>query len=119
MAEVDAVAVQIASGTSLSAEVDIGAKSLVGILVPSNWTTAGISLQVSPDGGTTWGELTTVAGTPYAIGSVTGGAPAHTVAIDPTTLVGVQAIKVRSGTQASPVVQANTVALQLVTRLAF
>ena len=119
MAEVDNIAAQIANGQSLSAEVDIGSKSLVGILVPANWTTAGISLQVSPDGGVTWGELTTVAGTPYAIGSLTGGTLAYYIAIDPTTLRGAQALKIRSGTQVAPVVQTNTVALQLITRLAF
>src|SRR5581483_863509 len=103
MAEVDVLTVQIANGTSLSAEIDIGSKSLVGILVPTTWTTAGLSFQVSPDGGTTWGELTTVAGTPYAIGSLTGGTLAYYVAVDPTTLRGAQALKVRSGTQAAPV----------------
>jgi hypothetical protein len=118
MAEVDNIAASIASGQNLSAEIDIGSKSLVGILVPANWTTAGLSFQVSPDGGATWAELTTVAGSPYAIGSLTGGSLAYYVAVDPTTLRGAQAIKIRSGTQASPVAQANTVALQLVTRLA-
>ena len=117
MAEVDNIAASIASGQSLSAEVDIGSKSLVGLLVPANWTTAGISIQVSPDGGTTWAELTTVAGTPYAIGSLTGGTLAYFVAIDPTTIRGAQALKIRSGTQAAPVNQTNTVALQLITRL--
>jgi hypothetical protein len=119
MAEVDVITAAIAAGTSLSAEVDIGNKSLVGLLVPTNWTTAGLSFQVSPDGGTTWGELTTVAGTPYAIGSVTGGTLAYYVAIDPTTLVGAMAFKIRSGTQAAPVNQTNLVTLQLITRLAF
>jgi hypothetical protein len=112
--------VSIASGQSLSPEVDIGSKgTLVGIQVPANWTTAGISLQVSFDGGVTWCELTTVAGTPYAIGSVTGGTLVYFVAIDPTTLRGVNAIKVRSGTQAAPVAQANTVNLLLVSRYIF
>lgn len=119
MAEVNVITAQIAAGASLSAEVDIGSKSLVGLLIPTNWTTAGLSFQVSPDGGATWGELTTVAGTPYAIASLTGGTLAYYVAIDPTTLVGAQALKVRSGTQATPVNQTNLVTLQLVTRLAF
>lgn len=117
--EVDVITAQIAAGQSLSAEVDIGNKSLVGLLVPANWTTAGISMQASPDGGTTWGEVTTVAGTPYAIGSVTGGTLAYYVAVDPTTLRGALALKIRSGTQASPVNQTNLVTLQLITRLAF
>lgn len=116
--QVNNTAASIASGQSLSAEIDIGALgTLVGLLIPTNWTTAGISLQCSPDGGTTWGEVTTVAGTAYAIGSLTGGTLAYYVAIDPTTLRGVQAIKIRSGTQASPVNQTNTVALQVITSL--
>ena len=119
MSEIDNIAAQIAAGQSLSAQVNIGNKSLVGIVVPTNWTTAGISLQASPDGGTTWFEVTTVAGTPYAIGSVTGGTLAYYVAIDPTTLRGALALKIRSGTLASPVPQTNTVTLTLVTRLAF
>lgn len=118
MAEVDVLSVQIASGQSLSAQVDIGNKSLAGLFIPTTWTTAGLSFQVSPDGGTTWGELTTVAGTAYAIGSLTGGTLAYYVAVDPTTLRGAMSLKVRSGTQAAPVNQASTVTLQLVTRLA-
>lgn len=119
MSEIDVLTVQISSGQSLSSEIDIGTKSLVGLLIPANWTTAGLSFQVSPDGGTTYGELTTVSGTPYAIGSLTGGTLAFYIAIDPTTLRGVVSIKLRSGTQASPVNQTSTVTVQLVTRLAF
>jgi hypothetical protein len=118
--EVDVIQATIAAGTALSAEVDIGSKSLVGLLIPANWTTAlgGISFQVSPDGGATWGELTTQAAAAYAISSVTGGTLAYYVALDPATLKGVQALKIRSGTQAAPVNQTNTVTLQLITRLA-
>jgi hypothetical protein len=115
--EVDFITATIAAGASMSAEVDIGNKSLVGLTIPMNWTTAPITFQVSPDGGVTWGEVTTVAGTPYEVGSLTGGALAYYVAVDPTTLRGALALKIRSGTQASPVDQANAVTLQLVTRL--
>lgn len=115
--EIDNISAQIAAGQSLSAEIDIGSKSLVGLQVPSNWTTAGLSFQVSVDGGTTWNELTTAAGTPFAIGSLTGGT-ARYAAIDPATLRGAQALKIRSGTKAVPVNQANLVTLQFVTRLA-
>lgn len=119
MAEVDNIAVQIAAGQSLSPEVDIGSKALVGIVLPSAWIAAagGISLQISVDGGNTWNELTTAAGAAYAV-AFTGAGPAF-IAIDPTTLRGVQAIKVRSGTAGAPVPQTSLVALTLVTRLAF
>jgi hypothetical protein len=118
--DVDNIAVQIAAGQSLSAECDIGNKSLVGIIVPANWTTASLSFQVSIDGGITWVELLVGAtGLPFAISSLTGGTLSYSVAIDPTTLRGVQALKIRSGTQASPVNQTNTVTLKFVSRLAF
>ena len=118
MQEVSNITATIAAGQSLSAEVDIGNQSLVGIILPANWTAAGLSLQVSPDGGTTWAELWTVAGAPYAVGTVT--IPSSTpvyIAIDPTTLRGALSLKIRSGTQASPVNQTNLVSLTLITRL--
>lgn len=53
----------IAINTSLSAAVDLGnGQSLVGIQVPSAWTTAPISLQVSADG-VTYTPLYSSAGT--------------------------------------------------------
>lgn len=119
MAEVDNIQAQIAAGQSLSAEVDIGSKSLVGLVLPGTWiaATGGISFQVSVDGGATWNELTTSAGAAYAIAFTAAGAAY--IAIDPTTLRGVQAIKIRSGTALAPVNQTATVTLTLVTRLVF
>ncbi len=77
MADTDIRTVTIAAGQSLSPQIDIGTKSLVGLVVPANWTNAGISFQVSVDGGTTWAVLmdSTTAG-PYAIATIaTGGSP--------------------------------------------
>jgi len=109
---------QIAAGQSLSPEIDIGTKSLVGLVLPAAWIAAagGISFQVSVDGGSTWNELLTVAGAAYAV-AFTAAGPAY-IAVDPSTLRGVQAIKVRSGTAGAPVNQTSTVALTLITRLA-
>jgi hypothetical protein len=118
MAEIDTLQVQIAAGQSLSPQIDIGTKSLVALVLPSNWVAAagGISFQASIDGGTTWNELLTLAGTPYAISFTAAGAAY--LALSPDILRGVQSLKIRSGTSASPVPQTNTVVLQLVTRLA-
>src|SRR5277367_6377924 len=116
MAEIDNIQGVIQSGTSLSPEVDIGSKCLVALVLPANWVAAagGISFQVSVDGGTTWNELTSVAGSAYSLAFTAAGAAY--LAIDPATLRGVQAIKIRSGTAASPVNQTNTVNLTLITR---
>jgi hypothetical protein len=109
------VAVQIASGQSLSPQVDIGPKTLVGLIVPSNWTTASLSFQASADGGATWGELQDQTATAITVGSITGGTQVF-VGFDPTKLRGAWSLKVRSGTAASPVTQTNTVTLTLLTR---
>ena len=117
MAEIDTTAVAIASGQSLSAQVDIGNKSLVGIVVPANWTTAAITLQASVDGGTTWAELVDQTATAIGCSSLTGGTLLYHVALDVKNMRGPVSLKVRSGTQAAPVNQTNAVTLQLVTRL--
>lgn len=116
---VESSTVQITSGTALSSEVDVGPKDIVGIVVPANWTTAAISLQASPDGGTTWAELVDQTATAVGCSSLTGGTLVYFVAIDPTKLRGVQALKIRSGTQVSPVNQTNTVTLTIVRRTVF
>lgn len=94
--------VVIANGQSLSPEVDVGPKTLVGIITPSTWAAAGISFQASPDGGTTWLELLDQTATAIGVSSITG---AQFIAIDPTKLKGVTALKVRSGTSGTPVAQ--------------
>lgn len=117
MAEIDIIPVTIAAGQSLSPQVDIGTKSLVGLILPSGWTaaTGGVSFQASPDGGANWYEVTTAAGTAFALAFA--GAGAAFLAIDPSTLRGAVSFKIRSGTAAAPVNQTNAVALQLITRL--
>src|SRR5579871_1744550 len=102
--EIDYISAAIAQGAAISGEVDIGNKSLVGIWVPAAWVTAGISFQASVDGGTTWAELVDSTATAIAVSSVTGGAAVF-VALDPTKLRGPVALKVRSGTSASPIAQ--------------
>jgi hypothetical protein len=121
MAEIDIVTATIAINGSLSGEVDIGTKSLVGLIVPATWIAASITFQVSPDGGTTWAVLMdpSTAG-PYTIATVTvtGGLPAA-VAVDPTKLRGFVSYKIQSGTNGTPVVQTTAAVVQLITRLAF
>lgn len=102
----------IANGASLSGEVDLGALDLVGIVMPAVWTAAGMTFQVSIDGGVTWVEHTTSAGaeTTFTV------AASQYVAVDPTLWRGVNAVKVRSGTLAVPVSQGQATTLNLVCR---
>jgi hypothetical protein len=117
---IDSTPVAIANGASLSAQVNIGGKTLVAISIPSNWVTAGLTFQHSPDGGVTWGELQTISSgalAAQAVPSITGGAQTE-IAIDPTQWRGITCIKVRSGTVGSPVNQTASggVSLTLLTR---
>ena len=85
---------------SSSGAVPIGAKTLCGIVMPSAWTSAGLSFQVSVDGGTTWLELqSTSAAVSYTA------AASQYIQFDPAPWRGINMIKVRSGTLGAPVAQ--------------
>ncbi len=104
--------VVISSGTSLSAEVATGAKTLVGIGMPAAWDTGGITFLVSVDGGVNWLDLYDPAGVNYALVV----AAAQYILIDPVVFAGINDIKVQSGTTGSPVTQSADRTLTLILR---
>ena len=104
--------VTIAAGQSLSPEIDLGQWTLVGIWMPAAWIAAGLSFQTSLDGGVTWLEHYNSAGTETTFTVAAG----QFIAVDPTLWRGVNALKIRSGTAASPVVQTGGATLNLVAR---
>lgn len=110
---VEVVTATITTGTSLSAQVNIGDRQLCGIYLPTNWTTASLSFQASPDGGTTFGELLDSAAAAVAVSSV---AADKFIAMDPEKWRAVNCIKVRSGTSGAATNQSNTVVVKLLTR---
>lgn len=117
--EIDYLTATIASGAALSGAVGLGDKSLVGIQMPSSWTTADLTFQASPDGGVTWDELNVTDFTSAdAVAAVQVHSPAASqrIAFDPKYFRGVNNIKVRSGTSASPVNQSGGAVLTLIVR---
>jgi len=102
----------IAASGSLSSEVDLGATYLVGLFVPSGWTSANITFQVSPDG-VNFGNFFSYLGAEVAFVAV----PGQYLGVDPTLFKGARAIKVRSGTSGSPVTQSSQANIQLVCSL--
>lgn len=104
--------VTIANGTSLSAAVPIGDKVPVGIAMPAGWDAAGLSFQVSVDGGTSWNELYDTSGNAISFTV----AASRYVYMDPTVWIGINMIKIRSGTSGSPVNQTADRVLTLVSR---
>jgi len=104
----------IAAGTALSGPCALGALTLVGISMPTVWTAAPLTFQVSPDG-VTWQELYDGAGNEV---TVTAAAGQFVIPLaDPSYLWrGVNLVQVRSGTAAAPVNQVAAAVINLVTR---
>lgn len=92
-------AVSILNGQSLSAGYDMRGRILVGIFIPGAWTAAGLSFQVSPDN-TNWSDLWDEAAEVTALA-----AASRYVGINPQKFLGVNFIKIRSGTSGVPVAQ--------------
>jgi hypothetical protein len=99
----------IANGASLSGAVDLGRYRLARIEMSAAWTAAAITFQVSRDG-VTYYNLYDKTGTEY---SVTTDA-SRGVIIPLTDFLGVQFLKVRSGTAGAAVNQAAERVLNLV-----
>ena len=90
----------IANNAALSDAVTIDKSLLLGLVLPGTWTTADLTLQASADG-TTFGNVYDSAGTEVTIKA----AASRYVTLNPADFVGMQAIKLRSGTSGSPVTQ--------------
>lgn len=99
----------IANGASVTATggdantgiIDLTKKSLVGIQIPSGWTTANITFLGSTDGGATFNDLYDDAGTERSVGATA----SRTITLDPTKFMGCTHLKIRSGTSGTPVNQ--------------
>ena len=103
------------SGTVATGGVLMGADTLVGIWMPSSWVTAALTFQVSPDGGATWPELYNDSGSAISI-TAAAGQFISLVTNSNYTWRGINAIKVRSGTAGSPVVQTSGAVVTLIGR---
>lgn len=99
----------IADATSLSDEVILNGLTLVGVVVPSGWDAADITLEGSVDG-TNFFDVHDDAGNELTITA----AASRYITVDSTFTAGLQRIKVRSGTSALPVNQTGAVTIQLV-----
>jgi len=108
----ETLSVSIAAGASLSDATNLYGLRLYAIAMPSNWTTANLTFQGSADGGTTWTNMTDAYGNEI---SVTANVSSFIV-LDLSQFSGLQYLKIRSGSSASPIAQAAARSLQLVLR---
>lgn len=106
--------VTIASGGNLSTAAYLRDYSLVGIITPSSWTTANLTLQMGFDDPSatspTYNNVYTSTGSEYTVTA----AASRFIAISPLDLPQVEFIKVRSGTSGSPVNQDAARSIKLV-----
>lgn len=107
----------IASGASLSSAISLQSNAttycglrIFGIIMPSEWTSANLTFQVSADG-VTYQNLYDANGTEI---TVVAGA-SRTIQLDPAVFAAIPYIKVRSGTSGTAVNQgaARTIGLIL------
>jgi hypothetical protein len=103
--------VTIANGASLSGAMDLGERTLVGIVMPSAWTAASLTFQVSVDG-TTYGNLYSAGGTEE---SATVGV-SQVIRLASDSFLGARYVKIRSGTAGAPVNQGAARTIILITK---
>jgi len=114
VAYIDLQTATIGTGTALSAEVPLGEKTLVGILMPAAWDAASLTFQATTDD-TNFAELQDGAGGAISF-TVSAGV---FVAVDPAKWRGITGVKVRSGTSGAPVNQTANRTITLVTRTVY
>jgi len=102
----------IAAGAALSGAVNLGVARLHGILIPTPWTTANLTFQVSVDGGANFEEMYDDAGNAITVTA----AASRYCALDPLRWRAVNCLIVRSGTLAVPVNQVAQAILALIAR---
>lgn len=105
---VETTTVTIASGASLSGAADLKGRKLVGIIMPSTWTTASLTFQGSIDG-TNYFNVYDGATERALIVSTS-----YYSALNIGDWVGFRYLKVRSGTSGTPVNQGADRVLTLV-----
>lgn len=103
--------VTIANGQSLSGAVNLSGFTLIGIDLPSAWTTANLTLQASIDN-STWDNVFDSTGTEVTISA----AASRFVLLNPADFVAIRYLRLRSGTSGTPVNQGGARTITLVVR---
>ena len=110
------IPITIAASASLSGAVNLKGFVIVGIIVPTGWTAANITLKASRDGGNTYYPVFDDSGNEVVI-TVTSTGGYYITLANFQKVSGLNYIKVQSGTNASNVTQTSQMVLTLVCRL--
>ena len=104
----------IAINTSVSDALDMDKNSLLGFIMPSAWTTAGITIEVSTDN-SNWFPARDAYGS--TVGYISSPVVSNAYSVDVQALLPWRYIRFRSGTTASPVVQTTARTIPIVKRV--
>ena len=104
----------IAINTSVSDALDMDKNSLLGFIMPSAWTTAGITIEVSTDN-SNWFPARDAYGS--TVGYIASPVVSNAYAVDVQSLLPWRYIRFRSGTTNSPVVQTAARTIPIVKRV--
>lgn len=111
--------VTIAAASSISSSINLNGMvnapnglRLFGIVMPSEWTDANITFQVSVDGGTTWNNLYNSSGSEVQVVADS----SRAIIIEPDAFASITYIKIRSGTSGTAVNQAAARTIKLLLR---
>ena len=103
----------IANADSVSDALDLTDTNLLGLIMPAAWTSAALTLEVSPDGSSWYPAYD-------AVGSQTGFIASPVVsaayAVDLSALLAWRYVRLRSGTTATPVTQGAARPIIAITR---
>ena len=103
----------IETGASLTSTINLGGLRLFGIVMPSVWTTANLTFQVSLDAGSNWVTMLDQNGNEILVTAT----PSSFIALDmPHQFAAIQYLRIRSGSSSVPVGQAAARTLQLLLR---
>jgi len=108
----EALPITVGTGASLSETVNLGGFRLFAVGMPSLWTAANLTFQVSPDGGTTWLNLKDQDGNDVMAVATADAC----IALSPSSFAAAQYLRLRSGTLATPVGQEAARTLKLIVR---
>jgi hypothetical protein len=79
----------IASGAAVSGAVDLTGRQLTGFITPATLTNTAFDIQGSPDGGTNWYDISTLAAISAPVSAI--------VSLDPTDTVNAHYIRLQGG----------------------
>jgi len=107
--------VAIAGGQSLSGPINLGDRILCAVLMPDEWTAAGITVQASDDHGVTWKDMYDASGREVEMPAASA-SPGQRISINSSLFSGVDFLRFRSGTGALPVAQEADRTLAIISR---